>query len=165
MIDINDHMVSIEKFAAFLDGNLPLSEMQQISLQISENQDMQNILDLCDCIDDEIESHIDESWDSPINIESDSFALPDIVDSSDIFSTEIIDPFSIHIDPFLQNVACAACPDNFIEDIQDPEDTLTSLEELSDSYFTNEDSCDETSIGDNNTEPMGDNPLFNDDIF
>lgn len=50
--DSSDFPVSIEEFAAYMDGNLSDDEMQRVSSVIDENKDMQEIIDSCNSIDD-----------------------------------------------------------------------------------------------------------------
>lgn len=46
--------ISIEKIAAFLDGNLSDSEMQDISSVIDNDANLQKIVDVSDIVDDNI---------------------------------------------------------------------------------------------------------------
>lgn len=80
MFDMNDSIVSIEKFAAFLDGNLPANEMQEISSLVSSDADLQNILEISDRVDDMVEVQINSSTELPEEFQEDLFSLPTIPD-------------------------------------------------------------------------------------
>jgi hypothetical protein len=79
-------LISIEKFAAFLDGNLSANEMQHVSALISTDSKMQGIMELSDFMDDDPHNNYDSSelsdelffidFDIP-SIGSDSYDLED----------------------------------------------------------------------------------------
>lgn len=77
--------VSVEKFAAYLDGNLPENEMQHISSIIENNDDMQQIMQINDSVDDTMEVNvflnIDFSDESPLM----DFDLPELNLVDDLF--------------------------------------------------------------------------------
>lgn len=49
--------ISIEKFAAYLDGNLPENEMLNVSLLIESNDDMQQIMQINDSVNEALEAN------------------------------------------------------------------------------------------------------------
>lgn len=70
--------ISIEKFAAYLDGNLPQSEIQQISQLTANDPTMQELIDASTAIDVTQESYADTDLQLPNDIQNMSFNLPDI---------------------------------------------------------------------------------------
>ena len=76
---------SIEKFAAYLDGNLSQSEMQQFS-QLAEHDSVLNqLIDASDAVDDTIAGFTDDDLQLPNEIIGSDFVLPD-VDNVDFLS-------------------------------------------------------------------------------
>lgn len=69
---------SIEKFAAFLDGNLSQSEMQQFTQLAEHNEAMHQLLDACLQVDETIASYTDEDIQLPPEIISPLFEIPDV---------------------------------------------------------------------------------------
>ena len=68
--------ISIEKMAAFLDGNLSASEMQEVSAIIDGNASLSKMVDLSDIVDD---SMAIEDFDSlPEELSSMDFDLPNL---------------------------------------------------------------------------------------
>lgn len=70
--------ISIEKFAAFLDGNLAAEEMQGVAALISENDEMQMIVDTNSLIDDTLSTYSANESELPFELQSLDFALPDL---------------------------------------------------------------------------------------
>lgn len=54
--------VSIEKFAAYLDGNLPEEEMNHMNSIISESPQMSEMVDLSDSIDQDIQDYMQDEF-------------------------------------------------------------------------------------------------------
>lgn len=54
--------ISIEKFAAYLDGNLPENEMNHIENIISENPQMGELVNISDSIDQSIQDYIQDDF-------------------------------------------------------------------------------------------------------
>lgn len=76
---------SIEKFAAYLDGNLSQSEMQQFS-QLAEHDSVLNqLIDASDAVDDTIAGFTDDDLQLPLEISGFDFEIPD-VDNVDFLS-------------------------------------------------------------------------------
>lgn len=83
---------SIEQFAAFLDGNLSQSEMQEFSQLAEQNGALHQLLDASDAVDDTIAGFTDADLQLPNEIIGSDFDLPD-VDNVD-FSSLAGDSFS-----------------------------------------------------------------------
>lgn len=69
---------SIEKFAAFLDGNLSQSEMQQFSQMVEHDNELHQLLDASKVVDNTIAGFTDSDMQLPPEITGSSFALPTI---------------------------------------------------------------------------------------
>ena len=76
---------SIEKFAAYLDGNLPQDEMQQMSQLIENDMTLHQLLDASTAVDDTIAGFADMDLQLPQEISGSDFELPD-VNNIDFFS-------------------------------------------------------------------------------
>lgn len=70
--------ISIEEMAAFLDGNLPASDMQQISSLIEKDETLKEFVELSDQIDDNLINESSDTFDIPLDIQSAEFQLPEI---------------------------------------------------------------------------------------
>ena len=79
--------ISLEKMAAFLDGNLPASEMQSISSMIDSDALLKQILSASVRIDHTINSYTESDLQMPSEIMGDDFSLLDI-ENDDFFSFE-----------------------------------------------------------------------------
>lgn len=73
--------VSIEKFAAYLDGNLPEDEMQRISSLIENDNVLKSILDVSEQIDASLEEYSSNGLQIPEYIINLDFELPDTNDT------------------------------------------------------------------------------------
>ncbi len=127
--------ISVEKFAAYLDGNLPEAEMQSVSSLINKNVDLAEIIDTCDFIDEAIEYNSFLGQELPEEIRSLDFEIPNLEDI-DNFEFEEINPW--------ENVEVACANDDndlfYPEDIEETEDTEEcSLDNFD---FTNDDDID-----------------------
>lgn len=86
--------VSIEKMAAYLDGNVYSEEAQKISSLISSNDDLKQFVESNDAIDDGIEEFYSLGGEMPEEISNLDFDLPDvsvgdeISEASDILSED-----------------------------------------------------------------------------
>ncbi len=130
--------ISIEKFAAFLDGNLPQDEMQNISSNIEHDEDLKAILDTSNMIDTTLENIPDEI----ANLE---FDLPNLTDNS-------VDFNMFHIDDTPDVSTCA--DDSFYSDTND-----VSLD-INDSIDTTSDD-----INPDNSSDLDSSPLIFDDLL
>lgn len=70
--------ISIEKFAAFLDGNLAQDEMQKIENLVASDDVLQDIFDAKGIIDDSINDNCNQNIQLPFEIDNLSFDLPDV---------------------------------------------------------------------------------------
>ena len=94
--------VSIEQFAAYLDGNLPEAEMQQISKLATQDENLGRLLDASSQIEDTLLSYEKQGLELPDEIANMDFELPDI-NNLDIF-TLVDDSFSGNASHYLQEV-------------------------------------------------------------
>lgn len=81
--------VSIEEFAAYLDGNLTEDGMNKVASSIQSDKFLRNISSDSINIDDSIANYESKGQTVPDNIASDDFEIPDITenfDNTDIFS-------------------------------------------------------------------------------
>ena len=69
---------SIEQFAAYLDGNLPQSEMQQFSQLAGHDSVLNQLLDASDMVDDAIAGFADVDLQLPLEISGSDFEIPDV---------------------------------------------------------------------------------------
>ena len=76
---------SIEQFAAYLDGNLSQSEMQQFSQQVGNNSVLHQLLDASDAVDDTIAGFTDADLQLPLEISGSDFEIPDVDNVPDNF--------------------------------------------------------------------------------
>ena len=76
---------SIEQFAAYLDGNLSQSEMQQFSQMAEHDGVLHQLLDASSAVDDTIAGYTDADLQLPNEIVGSDFELPD-VDNIDFLS-------------------------------------------------------------------------------
>ena len=76
---------SIEQFAAYLDGNLSQSEMQQFSQQAGHNSVLHQLLDASDVVDDTIAGFTDVDLQLPLEISGSDFEIPDVDNVPDNF--------------------------------------------------------------------------------
>lgn len=113
---------SIEKFAAFLDGNLPWSEMQRFSQMAEHDNALHQLLDASTVIDNTIAGFTDTDLQLPPEIIGSGFELP-------TFPTEGISPLvTLTPEPMDEAlVAAAACAneDNSMFSDVTPDDTST----------------------------------------
>lgn len=117
---------SIEKFAAFLDGNLSQSEMQQLSHLVDQNDILHQLLGASHVVDDTTAGFTNSDLRLPEEIAGSDFELPEI---------ENIDDFSFVGDSLPDN-------DHFHMDILDSyphDDSLNShqLEPFHELYTNN----------------------------
>lgn len=88
--------VSIEKMAAYLDGNVYSEEAQKISSLISSNDDLKQFVESNDAIDEGIEEFYSLGGEMPEEISNLDFDLPDvsvgdeISEASDILSEDSV---------------------------------------------------------------------------
>lgn len=95
---------SIEKFAAFLDGNLPWREMQQFSQMAEQDNALHQLLDASTVIDNTIAGFTDTDLQLPPEIAGSSFEIPSIP-ADGISPLVTLTP--VPIDDMLVAAACA----------------------------------------------------------
>ena len=54
--------ISIEKFAAYLDDNLPENEMQEIEAAISQNDSLEELVEMSDMIDEDVQTYLQDDF-------------------------------------------------------------------------------------------------------
>ena len=118
----NDFMksISIEKFAAFLDGNLLPDEMQQMSSMVESNEMMHDIYEASKVADETQANYTDDDLALPEEITSAEFELPHIF--SDFQSSEKAEDFEV--------AACADVADEFELDNEVYSKDVDTLDDL-----------------------------------
>lgn len=84
--------LSVERFAAYLDGNLSPEEMNDMEMLIAGNPEMEDLVQLSDSIDEQIlRLEFEGASDAPSNafLDSDDFEIPDL-DALDNASFEAV---------------------------------------------------------------------------
>lgn len=139
--------ISIEKMAAFLDGNLSASEMQEMSAIIGGDTILQQIVDVSDTVDDTILSYTDNDIVLPIELQLTDFEIPQIDAVSEIEDFRV-DEFSLMQDSdiAIQDVFDVVAND-FTEEFN--EKTFT---EIDDSLDSNTERMDDFAVNDNDIE-------------
>ena len=72
--------ISIEKFAAYLDGNLMPDEMEIISSKVNDDEMMQDILSASKQVEETIEGYTSDDLILPEELNSDNFEIPSLVE-------------------------------------------------------------------------------------
>ena len=119
---------SIEKFAAFLDGNLSQSEMHQISQLAEHDNALHQLLDASTVVDNTLAGYSDSDLQLPPEIVDSDFELPTI-------PAEGISPLvTLSPEPMDDMLVAAACADEDISMLSDvnPEDHSSIGGELTD---------------------------------
>lgn len=101
--DSSDFPVSIEKFAAYLDGNLSDDEMQRVKAVIDGDEGMQDVISNNQYIDETLSNN------KPLEL-----VLPDELTQFDFDIPQFDD--SINIDGYWEELEVAACAENEIYD-------------------------------------------------
>lgn len=119
---------SIEKFAAYLDGNLPKSEMQQFA-QLAEHDDaLRQLLDASSVVDDTIAGFTDADLQLPTEIAGTDFELPE---------PDNVDFLLLAGDSFLNNLQLYQQEGMIAEEnYQQESETLKNRETMATSYRT-----------------------------
>ena len=137
--------VSIEEFAAYLDGNLTEEEMSRVSTLIDNDSSLQSFADNVQMVDETYANYTESELELPEEIISMDFNIPQL---------ELEEP-SFHECADLQ---VAACADELIDDMNDSlEDTSIDIVDDVDIINTEVTNVDESISDDNNT-------LSNDDF-
>lgn len=123
--------VSIEEFAAYLDGNLTEDGMNEVALAIHSDNSLQNIMSSCHTIDDTIANYEPLQLTAPEDISSTNFEIPQMDDNECLNIGDWKD---------FDDAVCAA--DSFETDTMGTEDDSSSM---TDHIGLEEDSSDITS--------------------
>lgn len=137
--------ISIEKFAAFLDRNLPQDELQNISSTIEHDEALKAILDTSNMIDTTLENDISDDVQIPDEIANLEFDLPNLTENTVDF-----DMFHIEDTPTISTYA----DDSFYSDTND-----VSLD-INDSIDTTGDD-----INPDDSSDLDSSPLIFDDLL
>lgn len=73
--------ISVEKFAAYLDKNLPESEMNYIEMMITENPALKELVNVSGVIDEDIQTYLQDefAYDADMTIlDSNDFDIPNL---------------------------------------------------------------------------------------
>lgn len=120
--------ISVEKFAAYLDGNLPENEMQQISQLAQDNEALNQLLGASSKIDDSILSLDEHDLQPTEDIMESNFELPEI---------DNFDFFPLNEDIFSENETLYDKEGIFAdESLQQDSELLNSIEEMDNNYRT-----------------------------
>jgi hypothetical protein len=153
--------VSIEKFAAYLDGNLSEEEMDSIDALVSSNPDMEELVSISDEIDEDVQMYLQDEF----AYEADMTALED--------SDFDIPNLDANITPQIENddlkqrdVACAAEETNEIDDLSEYDKYDKNEEELLENDEKSEQQTESSTevINDDNSQESSDF-LLEDDFF
>ena len=147
--------VSIEKFAAYLDGNLSEDEMNLIDSLVSTNPDMEELVAVSDEVDEDIQVYMQDEF----AYEADMTALEE--SDFDIPNLDADLPPHIGIDnPDYREVACATDAAGDTTDIDAPhplndedeivEEGIVENEFESDEFLSHKDEDTISNINDNN---------------
>lgn len=88
--------ISIEKFAAYLDGNLSEDEMSRIDALVSTNPNMEELISVSDIVDEDCQALQNDQFALEAELtalEGSDFEIPDI--DADIFSSEADNEFEM----------------------------------------------------------------------
>ena len=125
--------VSIEKFAAYLDGNLSEDEMNRIDTLVSTNPDMEELVAISDEVDEDIQVYMQDEF----AYEADMTALEDSDFDIPNLDADIIPHIGTDNTDY-RGVACAADAADEISDI-DVTNPLNDDDETIEDEFENDD--------------------------
>ncbi len=149
--------VSIEKFAAYLDGNLSEDEMNRIDALVSTNPDMGELVVISDEVDEDIQVYMQNEF----AYEADMTAL----ENSDFDIPNLDADITPHIGDDSTEYREVACVADAADEITDIDETVEEMFESDEFQFLqNEDSPNTFNEGnDNNAQESSDFSL--DDVF
>ena len=145
--DASDFPVSIEEFAAYMDGNLSDDEMQRVSSVIEHDDMMQDVMDSMEQSELTLSEYTPDDLQLPEEITGGGFEMPEITESP-----AFIDP-DFYINPMTHVAACAAMPlslssigDFFHlnDEVEEVENTIDNMEDTTIEETFNSDSNDIT---------------------
>lgn len=120
----HDIPISIEKFAAYLDGNLPQDEISNIDSIIGGNPDMKALVSMSDDVDEDVQYYIDDDflYEADITaLENGDFDLPEIppINNNELLLPSLDEPTSTIMYPSISypNVAAADAAEPIDDDI------------------------------------------------
>lgn len=142
--------ISIEKFAAYLDGNLSEDEMNRIDALVSSNPDMEELVAISDEIDEDIQVYMQDEF----AYEADMTVLEDI----DFDIPNLDADLTPHVGtdtPDYREVAYAADAADGITDINETnqlnvDDKICEDEFGNDEFMTHQDDDSFSTISENN---------------
>ena len=126
--------VSIEKFAAYLDGNLSDDEMNRIDALVSTNPDMEELVAISDEVDEDIQVYMQDEFAYEADmtaLEESDFDIPNL--DADIT------PYIETDTPDYREVACAADVTDEINDVDETNHFNDDDEEIGEDEFGNDD--------------------------
>lgn len=102
-----DIPISIEKFAAYLDGNLPQYEIDDIDAIIGGNPDMEALVSMADVVDEDVQHYINDDflYEADITaLENGEFDLPEIpnINDNEITLPFLAEPAAANMDPTIE---------------------------------------------------------------
>lgn len=154
--------VSVEKFAAYLDGNLSDEEMSDIDALISSDPDMEELASVSDAVDQDLDIYLQDEF----GLDADMTAL----DNCDFDIPNLDNVFFPKAEESIEDkeVVCAADPpneeDNIFASFNSDELVAADMVDSNELFVNpiNEDSFDE--IDSNHSENL-DDLTFNDDFL
>ena len=102
--DASDFPVSIEEFAAYMDGNLSDDEMQRVSSVIEHDDMMQDVMDSMEQSELTLSEYTPDDLQLPEEITGGGFEMPEIAESPAFIAPDF------YINPMTHVAACAAMP-------------------------------------------------------
>lgn len=81
MFDDSEFPVSIEEFAAYLDGNLSDDEMQRVSSVIEKDEEMQGVMDGMEQSEQTLAEYGQDDMQVPEELEDMNFFIPESIDT------------------------------------------------------------------------------------
>ena len=143
-LDSSDFPVSIEEFAAYLDGNLTDDDMQRVGTVIEHNDTMQDVMDSMELSELTLEEYEQEDIQLPEEIADNEFmileiAAPSFGDASFFYPAAEVAACAaapiIFNQPFMLNEEdCSEAPNNYFEEADN-----SNVNETGNSLNTNED--------------------------
>ena len=125
--------VSIEKFAAYLDGNLSDDEMNRIDALVSTNPDMEELVTVSDEVDEDIQVYMQDefAYEADMTVLEDSdFDIPNLeADLTPHIGTDT---------PDYREVACAADAIDEINEIDETSQLNDDNDEIDEDEFGND---------------------------
>ena len=127
--------ISVEKFAAYLDGNLSSDEMQQVSSLMETNEMMHDIYAVSGLVDETLANYTGDDLTLPEEITSTDFELPSLFhdlqtsDSPEVFEVAASASCADVIDECNTDVDCLLNDDNPTKDFSSFEDSTNLMQD------------------------------------